>query len=74
MVVEKIMQLNKQQLPTELQENGAPLSQTIMDMMPVSADVRVDIFKDQASVTALKDAATVMEKMRAIIESENARN
>eukprot|EP00965_Chrysotila_dentata_P069913 2309303-Pleurochrysis_carterae.AAC.1 len=69
----KFMQL-KQQLPTELQENGAPLSQTIMDMKPVSADVRVDIFKDQASVTALEDDVTVMEKMRAIIESENARN
>eukprot|EP00965_Chrysotila_dentata_P252775 6210866-Pleurochrysis_carterae.AAC.1 len=42
--------------------------------MPVSADVCVDIFKDQASVTALEDTLTVMEKMHAIIESENARN
>eukprot|EP00965_Chrysotila_dentata_P129806 4290902-Pleurochrysis_carterae.AAC.8 len=72
-MVEKFMQLN-QQLPTELQENGAPLSQTIIDMMSVSADVRIDIFKDQASVTALGDAVTAMEKMRAIIESEIARN
>eukprot|EP00965_Chrysotila_dentata_P252977 6210984-Pleurochrysis_carterae.AAC.1 len=72
-MLENFMQLN-QQLPTELQKNGAPLSQTIMDMMPVFADVRVDIFKDQASVTAFEDAVTVMEKMRAIIESENARN
>eukprot|EP00965_Chrysotila_dentata_P233250 6199488-Pleurochrysis_carterae.AAC.1 len=48
--------------------------QTIMDMMPASADVRDNIFKDKASVTALEDAVTVMEKMRAIIESEKARN
>eukprot|EP00965_Chrysotila_dentata_P061198 2027174-Pleurochrysis_carterae.AAC.2 len=73
-MAEKLMQLN-QQLPTELQENGAPLLQTmIMDMMPVSADVRVDVFKGQAYVTALEDVVSVMKKMRAIIESENARN
>eukprot|EP00965_Chrysotila_dentata_P216602 6189467-Pleurochrysis_carterae.AAC.1 len=45
-----------------------------MDMMPVSVDVRVEIFKYQASITALEDAVTVMEKMRAIIGSENLRN
>eukprot|EP00965_Chrysotila_dentata_P101659 3356336-Pleurochrysis_carterae.AAC.2 len=46
-----------------------------MDTMPMSADVRVDIFKDQqASITALEDAVTVMKKMRAIIESKNACN
>eukprot|EP00965_Chrysotila_dentata_P148429 4900485-Pleurochrysis_carterae.AAC.1 len=43
-------------------------------MMLVSADVLVDMFEDRASVIAIEDAVTVMEKMCAMIESENARN
>eukprot|EP00965_Chrysotila_dentata_P023417 776243-Pleurochrysis_carterae.AAC.2 len=65
-------------LPTAAQraprERSAPLADHYTDLIPVSAYVCVDIFKDQASVTALKDAVTVMEKMNAIIESENARS
>eukprot|EP00965_Chrysotila_dentata_P128454 4247076-Pleurochrysis_carterae.AAC.1 len=40
----------------------------------MSAPVRVVIFKNQASITALKDAVTVIEKLHAIIESKNASN